>query len=158
MSTPFLIYFEVKCSSSSHAVIAKCFHSRSISNDILHVLRLSYRIMKNGNGILFIAYICSVSKHLGISREHIRYNLPICKAEIEKYQEPQEKYWAREVVWAAKEIMRGERIITWSRLSRMTNTRLPNLVACIPYLDEFADEELKEQIVTAIKGEERWKD
>lgn len=94
--------------------------------------------------------VYSVSKKLGISREHIRYNLPICKAEIEKYQEPQEKYWAREVTWAAKEILREERIITWSRLARMTNTRLQNLVACIPYLDCFAGEKLKEQIVAVI--------
>lgn len=102
--------------------------------------------------------VYSVSKALGISREHIRNRFPKCKAEIEKYKETQEKYWAREVVWATKEIEKEGGELSWSRIARMTNTRKPNLIASIPYLNEFADDELVRQIVTVIKGDERWKD
>ena len=72
--------------------------------------------------------------------------------------EPQERYWAREVAWIAKQIINNGESLNFTKLRCVTNARRENLIACISYLDEFADEELKEQIITAIKGEERWKD
>ena len=95
--------------------------------------------------------VYSVSKQLGISREHIRHNLPKCKAEIEKYKESQERYWAREVVWAMKKIARDKAEPSWSRLAALTNTRKKNLMDCIPYLQEFADDEMTQQIVALIR-------
>lgn len=95
--------------------------------------------------------VYSVSKELGISREHIRNNLSKCRAVIEQYMEFQERYWAREVVWATKKIKRENDELSWSRLANSTNTRKQNLISCIPYLKEFCEEELEKQIVEVIQ-------
>lgn len=72
--------------------------------------------------------------------------LPICKAEILKYHESQEQYWAREVVWAVCQLQKDGIELCWKRIRDRTNMRKENFIACLPYIDEIEDEELAYQI------------
>ncbi len=92
-----------------------------------------------------------VAKALNISIYKLR-SANKCCAEIGKYAESQEEYWARYIVWAAKQITaQGKSINTW-RLSAETNIRIRNLPRCIPYLESMTDdEELLKSILSAFE-------
>lgn len=74
-------------------------------------------------------------------------NLPVCKEEILKWQEPQKEYWAREVVWAYQHLIQTGKSISWKSIRSLTNMRNVDFQNCKPYLSKYADESL----VTAIK-------
>lgn len=90
--------------------------------------------------------VFAVEKLLGLPSKRISLYLPMCKAEIDKYQESQEQYWAREVVWAVKKIIREGEMLNWKHIRNLTNMRKCDLIACIPYLDMFTDGKLTKQI------------
>lgn len=77
-----------------------------------------------------------------------------CCAEIGKHTESQEEYWARYVVWAARQIMaQGKNVNAW-RLSAETNIRIRNLPRCLPYLESMTDDaELIQCIRSAFEKE-----
>lgn len=85
--------------------------------------------------------VFAVEKLLGLTSKRISLYLPRCKAEIEKYHELQEQYWAKEVVWAVHKIIREGDILNWKHIRNLTNMRRCDLIACFPYLYEFADNE-----------------
>lgn len=72
--------------------------------------------------------------------------LPMCKAEILKYHESQEQFWAREVVWVVCQLQKDGIELCWRRIRDKTNMRKVNFIACLPYIDEMVDEELAYQI------------
>ena len=87
--------------------------------------------------------VTAVEKMLGLPSKRISTYLPKCRAEVMKYQESQEQYWAREVVWAVKQLqLRGEPL-QWGRVSYLTNMRKTNLEACLPYIARYADSKLE---------------
>ncbi len=92
-----------------------------------------------------------VAKALNISVYKLRSAAKCC-AEIGKYTESQEEYWARYVVWAARQIMaQGKNVNAW-RLSAETNIRIRNLPRCLPYLESMTDdEELLKSILSAFE-------
>ncbi len=51
--------------------------------------------------------IYAVEKMLGLPDKRIAQYLPKCREEIERHEETQEKYWAREVVWAVDTIRKN---------------------------------------------------
>lgn len=83
----------------------------------------------------------AVEKVLNLPMGRISNYFPLCKAEIEKYHESQEQYWAREVVWAVNHIIRNEDVMNWKHIRNLTNMRKRDLLACIPYLYQFTDED-----------------
>lgn len=87
----------------------------------------------------------AVEKKLGLASKQLN-NLPKCRKEIEKYYESQEQYWAREVVLAANNIISKGLPFNWKHIRQLTNIRKSNLSACMPYLQNFADEILVEKI------------
>ena len=72
--------------------------------------------------------------------------LPQCLAEIRRNEESQERYWAREVVWAANQLKIAGVPLVWRRLRELTNMRPQNFRACLPYVGEYADEEMVSQL------------
>lgn len=72
--------------------------------------------------------------------------LPLCKNEIEQYQETQEEYWAREVAWAACNTIQNEETFNWNQIRIRTNIRKSDLRKCIPYLEKYADDVLISKI------------
>ena len=72
--------------------------------------------------------------------------LPRCKALIIKNIESQEVYWAREIMWATKKIIREGQPFNWTHFRRLTNMRPENFQACIPYLPKFGTPDMVEKI------------
>lgn len=70
----------------------------------------------------------------------------MCKAEIEKYQESQEEYWAREVVWAVNHVITEGNRLNWKQIRNLTNMRKKDLIKCVPYLLDYADPDTVEKI------------
>jgi len=73
--------------------------------------------------------------------------LPKCLAEIQRYEESQEQYWAREVAWAARRVEDSGVTLTWRKVRDLTNMRRRDFEACLPYISDYADSELAEQIL-----------
>ena len=65
--------------------------------------------------------------------------------ESTKY-EKYEVYFARETIWAAKQILKEEGVLNYTGIRRLTNLRRIHFDACKPYLDEFANKELADRI------------
>ncbi len=80
--------------------------------------------------------VYAVEKLLNLPSKRIYY-LPMCKAEILKYHETQEEYWAREVVWAVNKLKRENIPITMTRIKGLTNMRNENFKACKVPLNEI---------------------
>lgn len=62
--------------------------------------------------------------------------LPKCKAYIQKYIEPQQEYWAREVVWAVKTIQEQQESMTWKHIRTLTNMRPSDLCVCYDHIKD----------------------
>lgn len=77
-------------------------------------------------------------------------NLPLCKAEINKYHISQQEYWAMEVIWAAKKVISEGKILNWKSIRTLTNMRRDNLKSCIPYLNQYTDDELLIDKITSL--------
>ena len=71
--------------------------------------------------------------------------LPKCLAEIQRHEESQEQYWAREVAWAARQD--NGVTLTWRKVRDLTNMRRRDFEACLPYISDYADSEFTEQIL-----------
>lgn len=87
----------------------------------------------------------AVQRLMGLYKKGLS-NCPKCVAEIHRYAESREEHFAREVVWAAKKAIRERRNLHWTCIHKMINISKDNFLACLPYLDSFADEELAAKI------------
>lgn len=76
-----------------------------------------------------------IERLLGMPKSGLR-NYPLCRAEIMKHAESQEQYWARELVWAASTILAGGGVVHMTGLMKLTNMRVKNITASVPYLDD----------------------
>lgn len=90
--------------------------------------------------------VFAVEKFLQLPSKRITSYLPKCKAEIEKHYETQEEYWAREVVWAVKCILREGNTLNWKHIRSLTNMRKQDLIRCVPYLLNYTDIGIVENI------------
>ncbi|WP_026395838.1 TniQ family protein [Acetobacterium malicum] len=73
-------------------------------------------------------------------------NLPRCKAEIKKYKESQEHYWAREIIWAVNQVDNAGIELCWKKVRELTNIRKHNYVAALSYVKEMTDTTKYERI------------
>lgn len=90
--------------------------------------------------------VFAIEKLLHLPSKRITSYLPKCKAEIEKHYETQEEYWAREVVWAVKHILREGNTLNWKHIRNLTNMRKQDLMKCVPYLLNYTDTDTVERI------------
>lgn len=126
---------------------AKAYDWERIDRDTLPLVKDAIRQLQ-GDGINRPKKVTvfAVEKILNLPSKRISLYLPICKAEIEKYEESQEQYWAREVVWAVNKIIREGKVLNWKHIRNLTNMRKCDLIACMPYLDVFTDDKLVNRI------------
>lgn len=89
----------------------------------------------------------AVEKILHLSSKKISLHLPKCFAEMQQHKESQEQYWAREVVWAARQLKDTGDILTWRKVRDLTNMRRRDFEVCLPYIHDYADGKLSEQIL-----------
>lgn len=60
------------------------------------------------------------------------YQLPMCLAKIKEYEETQEEFWARELLWAYTDTIEKGEPLHWTSLRRRTNLRRKNAEKSIP--------------------------
>ncbi len=89
----------------------------------------------------------AVEKILQLSSKKISLYLPKCLAEIQRYEESQEQYWAREVAWAVRQLEDSGVTLTWRKVRDLTNIHRRDFEACLPYISAYADSKLAEQII-----------
>lgn len=77
----------------------------------------------------------AVCKLLGFPDKRMQL-LPQCRAEVLKYQETQEQYWAREIIWAVGKIQREGKPFNWKQIRVLTNMRKENLIASLLVLEK----------------------
>lgn len=70
--------------------------------------------------------------------------LPRCKQEILQYQESQEEYWARELIWGIEEIQRRGEIVNYKNVRKVTNVRREYINACYPYICQSGKQQVIE--------------
>lgn len=78
--------------------------------------------------------------------------LPKCKREIEKYYESYEVYWAKVIIWAAKNILKDEEKILWYKIRITTGIHKENAIKAIPHLSQFGDNDIVEKVKNALKN------
>ena len=91
----------------------------------------------------------AVCKILGFPDKRLAL-MPLCRAEVLKYQESQEQYWARELVWTVHKIQKEGKILNWKQVRTLTNMRKDNVLVCLPYLKVIAEPELYELVQTLL--------
>lgn len=87
--------------------------------------------------------VFAIEKMLGLPSKRISLYLPLCKAEIEKNQETQEQYWAREVVWAIERIKVEGSVMNWKNIRSLTNMRKKDLIRSLKELEKLGKEHVK---------------
>lgn len=90
--------------------------------------------------------VYAVEKLLNLPSKRIYY-LPMCKAEIFKYKETQEEFWAKKIIWGVKKIIRENISLNLTRIESITNIEKENIIKCIPYIK---DSDIKEKIKTLL--------
>jgi len=68
--------------------------------------------------------------------------MPKCIAEIHRQEESQEQYWARKVDWTVRHIENSGVTLRWRKVRDCRNFE-----ACLPYISDYADSELVEEIL-----------
>lgn len=91
----------------------------------------------------------AVCKLLGFPDKRLQL-LSQCRAEVLKYQETQEQYWAREIIWAVGKIQREGKPFNWKQIRVLTNMRKENLIASLSCLEEIAEPEVVELVKSAL--------
>lgn len=90
----------------------------------------------------------TVERTLCLPKKQI-YKLSRCKAYIENHAESYEQYWAREVVWAARSLT-TEGKLTYTSIQNKINLDRSQFLRCVPFIGQFADEDLCRLICEAI--------
>lgn len=124
---------------------------RQIDEDTLPLVKTAIRQMQgDGTTRPKKVTVFAVEKILHLSSKQISLYLPKCLAEIQHHEESQEQYWAREVVWAVRQIKDIGEILTWRKVRDLTNMRRRDFEACLPYISDYADSELAEKILNLL--------
>lgn len=84
--------------------------------------------------------VSAVQRALNLPEKRLE-KLPLCKAEILKYQESQKEYWAREAVWAYRKLTEEGQVINWRHIRDLTNMRNVDFQNCKEYLERYAEKE-----------------
>ena len=84
----------------------------------------------------------SVRRQLGLPKK-VFDKLPLCTELIASQHETQEQYWAREIVWAVKEIERQGKELRIKRIYELTNMNKEQFCSC---LGEIKDSTIKDRV------------
>ena len=65
--------------------------------------------------------------------------LPLCKVEVHRYHETMPQYWAREIVWAYKQILERKGRLNWRSIRDLTNMKRHDFEIAKPLLIHYAN-------------------
>ena len=74
--------------------------------------------------------------------------LPLCKAEVHRYHETMQQYWAREIVWAYRKLVDSKTKLNWRAIRDLTNIRRCDFLAAQSLLVHYAEVETCDKIKT----------
>lgn len=118
----------------------RAYNWQQIDKDTLPLVKDVIRQLQGGGkGRPKKVTVFAIEKSLHLPSKRIATYLPKCRAEIEKYQESQEEYWAREVVWAVNHIITEGNRLNWKQIRNLTNMRKADLIRCFPYIPNYTD-------------------
>ncbi|MCM1232869.1 MAG: hypothetical protein NC489_22315 [Ruminococcus flavefaciens] len=87
----------------------------------------------------------AVCRALDFPEKRMEY-LPKCRNAIKKYEESQQVFWARKIVWHYRKLVAEGQIISYNRLCRPLNLRRVNFISTLPFLYLFCGEEEERKI------------
>ena len=76
-----------------------------------------------------------VAKLVGLKSKQID-KLPLCKAEIEKYCQTQEEFWAEKVLWAWRVLSKEGKMISIKQIRLLTNMSIEQIKRCMGELEK----------------------
>lgn len=123
-----------------------------MDEELLETVRMTCKELYDNNGDRPIRITVNmVTRKMDLPSRRFDY-LPKCKAVIKEYQEPYEVYFAREVVWCYRKLKEemGTKDIYWRSIRDITNLTKENFLSSFPYLSQFADEDIVEEIKALI--------
>ncbi len=91
-----------------------------------------------------------VYRELGLSGHQLD-NMPRCRAIFERYTESYPESWARKIIWAYKKLKESEEAFCWTDIRKISGVKKKNLQLTIPYLVEYAEEDIVNQIIATIE-------
>lgn len=91
----------------------------------------------------------TVERVLNMPNKRLSY-LPKCQNEIKKYEESQQQFWARKIVWQYRKLLSDGKDITYRSLTRPLNLRRENFISSLPYLSLFSEQEEENRILRQI--------
>lgn len=91
----------------------------------------------------------TVERLLNMPNKRFDY-LPKCREEVKAYEESQEEFWARKIVWKYRKLLSEGKEITYSRLAKPLNLRRKNFISSLPYLSLFCSKEEENRILRQI--------
>lgn len=121
---------------------------KKVDEDMLQQVRdTCEQIYHNDGGRPGHVTVNAVCKVLALPSKRFDY-LPRCRKIIYEYEEKNEIYWAREVVWCYRNLMesKGEEDIRWRNIRDATNLRKDNFIASFQYLHLFTNEDTEGKI------------
>lgn len=92
-----------------------------------------------------------VYREMGLQGHQLE-NMPRCKAIMERYTESYPESWARKIVWAYKKLEEEGKPFCWTDIRKIAGVKKKNLQAVIPYLGEYVDKDMVNQIMELINN------
>ena len=130
---------------------AKAFDWQQIDRDTLPLVKDAIKQLQgDGKSRPKKVTVFTVERLLNLPSKRITLYLPMCKAEIDKYQETQEQYWAREIVWAVRKIIREGGTLNWKHIRNLTNMKKEDMIASMPELQRIATDDMVELVKSLI--------
>lgn len=80
--------------------------------------------------------------------------LPLCMRAIRQQKETQEQYWAREVVWAAEQVIERGQEWNWTNIRKLTNMRRTDFAACYSHIPLYMEAGLMEKLRALLPDEQ----
>ena len=109
------------------------------------VKEICLKLYNGEDGIPKRIMAARIERMLNMPGKRLDY-LPECKKEVRKYEESQEVYWARKVVWQYRKLKSDKVNINYNRLCRPINLRKQNFLSSFPFLRMFCKEEEEMEI------------
>lgn len=83
--------------------------------------------------------VSAISKQIGIKGREL-YLMPECRKIVEKYEESQEEFWARKIIWAISELENNNKILSWNNIKKLLHMQKENYYSCRDFLLKVMDE------------------
>ncbi len=81
---------------------------------------------------------------------HQLENMPRCKDIMERYAESYPESWARKIIWAYQKLKENGEPFCWTDIRKISGVKKKHFQVVIPYLAEYADAGIVDQIMKLI--------